>query len=57
MGRYRMRIGVIGGGVAGLAAADELLRQGHEALLFEAAPQVAVQLRTVKVDGARLEQF
>ena len=52
-----MRIGVIGGGVAGLAAADELLRRGHEVLLFEYAPQVGGQLRTMDIHGARLEQF
>jgi protoporphyrinogen oxidase len=35
-----MRIAVIGGGFAGLAAAYDLLRGGHAVTVYEAAPQV-----------------
>ncbi|MBI2887143.1 MAG: NAD(P)/FAD-dependent oxidoreductase [Chloroflexi bacterium] len=52
-----MRIAVIGGGAAGLAAADELLRLGHQVLLFERAPVVGGQLRTVAIADTRLECF
>ena len=52
-----LRVAVIGGGAAGLAAADELLRHGHQVMLFERASQVGGQLRTVDIAGTRLEQF
>jgi len=35
-----MKIAIIGGGFAGLTAAHELLKAGHQATVFEAAPQV-----------------
>src|SRR5688500_1644796 len=35
-----MRFAVVGGGFAGLAAAYDLLRAGHDVTVFEAAPQV-----------------
>lgn len=35
-----MRIAIVGGGFAGLTAAHDLLRAGHEVVVFEAAPQV-----------------
>lgn len=35
-----MKIGIIGGGFAGLTAAHELLKAGHQVTIFEAAPQV-----------------
>lgn len=50
-----MRIGVIGGGAAGLSAAHELQRLGHEVLLFERSDRVGGQLRTVNVEGTPLE--
>ena len=52
-----MRIAVIGGGPAGLAAADELLRLGHEVLLFERGATLGGQLRTIDVQGTPLECF
>jgi len=52
-----VRVAVIGGGAAGLAAADELLSHGHQVMLFERALQVGGQLRTVDIAGTRLEQF
>ena len=51
-----MKIGVIGGGAAGLAAAYELLRQGHEVEVFERAPFLGGQASTFDVGGARLEK-
>lgn len=51
-----MRVGVIGGGAAGLAAAFELLRQGHEAEVFERAPFLGGQASTFDVGGGRLER-
>lgn len=51
-----MRVGVIGGGAAGLAAAFELLRQGHEAEVFERAPFLGGQASTFDVSGGRLER-
>lgn len=52
-----MRVAVIGGGPAGLAAADELLRLGHQVLLFERGPTLGGQLRTLDVHGTPLECF
>ncbi len=51
-----MRVGVIGGGAAGLAAAFELLRQGHDAEVFERAPFLGGQASTFDVGGGRLER-
>ena len=51
-----MRVGVIGGGAAGLAAAFELLRQGHEVEVFERAPFLGGQASTFDVGGGRLER-
>lgn len=39
------RIAVIGGGVAGIAAALEAGRRGHDVTLYEAAPEIGGQLR------------
>lgn len=52
-----MRVAVLGGGVAGLSAARELRRLGHEVLLFERSERVGGQLRTVDVQGTPLECF
>ena len=51
-----MRVGVIGGGAAGLAAAFELLRQGHTVEVFERAPFLGGQASTFDVGGGRLER-
>jgi protoporphyrinogen oxidase len=51
-----MKVGIIGGGAAGLAAAYELLRQGHEAELFERAPFLGGQASTFDVGGVPLER-
>ena len=51
-----MRVGVIGGGAAGLAAAYELTRQGHYAEVFEQAPFLGGQASTFPVGGGQLER-
>jgi protoporphyrinogen oxidase len=48
---------VIGGGVAGLAAAYELVRGGHDVSLYEAGPTLGGQVRTTEVGGGRIESF
>ena len=49
-----MKAVVIGGGVGGLAAAWELVQQGHEVSLFEASPALGGQVRTFEVGGVEL---
>ncbi len=51
-----MRIGIIGGGVAGLAAAYELTKAGHFAEVFEQADFLGGQASTFDVFGGRLEK-
>lgn len=52
-----MKVIVIGGGVAGLGAAYELLKRGHEVALYEASPEFGGQVRTFEIDGGRIEIF
>ena len=51
-----MRVGIIGGGAAGLAAAYELTKRGHFAEVFEAAPFLGGQASTFEVGGGALER-
>ena len=51
-----MRVGIIGGGVAGLAAAYQLTKQGHFVEVFEQAPFLGGQASTFDVFGGRLER-
>ena len=51
-----MRVGIIGGGVAGLAAAYQLTKEGHFAEVFEQAPFLGGQASTFDVFGGRLER-
>ncbi len=51
-----MRIGIIGAGAAGLAAAYELAKQGHQAQVFERAPFLGGQASTFEVGGGQLER-
>ncbi|MEX2446629.1 MAG: NAD(P)/FAD-dependent oxidoreductase [Dehalococcoidia bacterium] len=48
---------VIGAGVAGLAAAYDLVKRGHEVAIYEAGPVAGGQVRTFEVGGGRLESF
>lgn len=51
-----MKVGIIGGGAAGLAAAYELGLRGHTAEVFEGAPFLGGQASTFDVGGAPLEK-
>jgi len=50
-------IGVVGGGIAGLAAAHRLQAAGHEVQVFEAADQVGGLAATYGTEGDRIEAF
>lgn len=52
-----MRVGIIGGGVGGLAAAHDLLKSGHQVALYERAPFLGGLASTFNVGGGRLERF
>ena len=51
-----MRVGIIGAGAAGLAAAYELVKQGHDTAVYERAPFLGGQASTFDVGGGRLEK-
>ena len=51
-----MRVGVIGAGATGLAAAYELVKHGHQVAVYERAPFLGGQASTFDVGGARLER-
>ena len=51
-----MKVGIIGGGAAGLGAGYELTRQGHQVDVFERAPFLGGQAATFDVGGGRLER-
>jgi protoporphyrinogen oxidase len=50
-------IGIVGGGIAGLAAAYRLQRRGHEVRVFEAADELGGLAATYETRGDRIEQF
>ena len=50
-----VRVAVVGGGWAGLAAAVEATRLGAQVTLFEMAPQLGGRARRVDVDGIGLD--
>ncbi|MGQ9674925.1 MAG: NAD(P)/FAD-dependent oxidoreductase [Chloroflexota bacterium] len=52
-----MRVGVIGGGLAGLVAAYELSKKGHRVSVFERDAELGGQAGTFVVHGERLEKF
>ncbi|MEX1104469.1 MAG: NAD(P)/FAD-dependent oxidoreductase [Dehalococcoidia bacterium] len=52
-----MRVGIVGAGVAGLAAANVLQQKGHEVTLFEGRHEVGGQVVTFPVGGTPLECF
>ena len=51
-----MRVGIVGGGAAGLAAAYELAKAGVSVSVYERAPFLGGQASTFDVAGARLER-
>ena len=51
-----MRVGIIGGGATGLAAAYELARQGHGTAVYERAPFLGGHASTFDVGGTPLER-
>ena len=51
-----MKVGIIGGGALGLAAAYQLGKDGHQAAVFERAPVLGGQASTFDVGGGRLER-
>ena len=51
-----MRVGIIGGGAAGLAAAHQLAAHGYRTAVYERAPFLGGHASTFDVGGARLER-
>ncbi len=51
-----MRIGIVGAGAAGLAAAYDLTRHGHQVVVYESAPFIGGQASTISVGGHPLER-
>lgn len=51
-----MRIAIVGAGLAGLAAANEIVRSGHEVVVLEADDGPGGRVRTDEVDGFRLDR-
>lgn len=51
-----MRVGIVGAGLAGLAAAREITTAGHEAVIYEAGDGPGGRVRTDTVDGYRLDR-
>lgn len=52
-----MRIGIIGAGVSGLAAAWEWRRAGHEVAVFERAEKAGGLISTFDFDGVTIERY
>jgi protoporphyrinogen/coproporphyrinogen III oxidase len=50
-----MRVVVVGAGVAGLTAAHDLVREGHEVVVYEASDRVGGKLRTASVGGVTVD--
>jgi protoporphyrinogen oxidase len=50
-------IGVVGGGIAGLAAAHRLQQQGHDVQVFEASDDLGGLAATYETNGDRIEKF
>ncbi len=51
-----MKIGIIGAGAAGLAAALDLSARNHKVVVYESAPFIGGQASTIPVGGAPLER-
>jgi protoporphyrinogen oxidase len=52
-----MRVGIIGGGMLGMAAALRLRQAGHDVTLWERMPSLGGQAATFPIAGTRLEYF
>jgi protoporphyrinogen oxidase len=52
-----VNIGVLGGGLAGLTAAYQLSKKGHQVLLFESEPYLGGQASTFEIEGSRVERY
>ena len=52
-----LRIGVIGGGIAGLTAAYRLTRAGHDVILWEQGPRLGGQAAAFPILGTAIEYF
>ena len=52
-----MKVGIVGAGALGLAAARVLRERGHDVTIFESRPDVGGQVVTFEVGGGRLECF
>jgi protoporphyrinogen oxidase len=50
-------IGIVGGGIAGLAAAYRLQQAGHDVRIFEASDSVGGLAATYETEGDRIEKF
>lgn len=53
--RRKQRIGIIGGGIAGLAAAVRLKAAGYEVVVFEAAPAAGGKLGAMRLGSFRFD--
>ncbi len=51
-----MKVGIVGAGAAGLAAAYDLVNAGHAVSVYESAPFIGGQASTIEVGGGRLER-
>jgi protoporphyrinogen oxidase len=52
-----VKIGIIGGGLAGLSAAYRLCQRGFQVHLLEAGPNLGGLVDTFEIGGGRIEQF
>ncbi|MBX5445655.1 NAD(P)/FAD-dependent oxidoreductase [Sphaerobacter sp.] len=56
-GPPRLRVGVIGGGIAGLTAAYRFAQRGHQVTLWERGPRLGGQAAAFPVLGTAIEYF
>jgi protoporphyrinogen oxidase len=52
-----VKVGIVGGGIAGLAAALKMAKRGHEVSVLEKGAGLGGQMSTFSVAGQRLERF